>query len=173
MFSGRKKYKIQGYTRSHKKALVKSQVIELLRAGRIKTTPPKARLLKREFDRIVTAYKKGTTSSHQKVRSLLGENVRAFERLGDVIDEKLSDRNSGYTRLIKTLPRKGDNAEQVYVILVNTEYSEKKSKLREALEKREIKKKLSKNKSVEAVKEERNTGRQTVNKVADKRRNSK
>ncbi len=175
MYSNRKKFKIQGYTKSHKKALMKSQVVELIRNGRIKTTPTKAKALKKEFDKVVTAFKKGTPSSNKKVRAFFGENDRAIKRLGDVVEEKLSDRDSGYTRVIKTLPRKGDNADQAYVMLVNTEFEEKKSRLKQALEKKEDskKKKRGKTKQIEPVKDEKNTGRSVVTKQSDIRRNSK
>lgn len=135
MFTNRKKFKIQGYTGAHRKALIKSQIIELVRNGRIKTTPSKARALKSSFDRIVTHAKKKTDASRRHVAGLLGNNDRAVDRLFQVIEQNLQDRNSGYTRLIKTLPRKGDNAEQVYVMLVNTEVRERKSKVQAALSK--------------------------------------
>ncbi|MCA9386807.1 50S ribosomal protein L17 [Candidatus Dojkabacteria bacterium] len=137
MYSNRKKFKIQGKTASHKKALVRSLVIELIRNGRIKTTPKKAKVLKKEFDKLVTTFKKDTRKSNQIVMSFFAENKRAFDRLGQVVSDKLSDRNSGYTRVIKTLPRKGDNAEQAYVMLVNTEIKEKKSRLKKMLEERD------------------------------------
>ncbi|MCA9380877.1 50S ribosomal protein L17, partial [Candidatus Dojkabacteria bacterium] len=137
MYSNRKKFKIQGKTASHRKALVRSQVIELIRNGRIKTTPKKAKVLKKEFDKLVTTFKKDTRKSNQTVMSFFAENKRAFDRLGQVVADKLSDRNSGYTRVIKTLPRKGDNAEQSFVMLVNTEVKEKKTKLQKMLDDRE------------------------------------
>lgn len=176
MFSNRKKFKIQGYTKSHKKSLMTSQVIELIRNERIKTTPTKAKALKKEFDKLVTTQKKGTPSSVRTVKAFFNNNERSISRLNEIVDKYLNDRNSGYTRVIKTLPRKGDNAEQVYVMLVNAEFKEKESKLKEILEKQDKKAKSargSKAKKVEAVKENKNTGRKTVTKTVEKRRNSK
>ena len=49
----------------------------------------------------------------------------------------MQDRNSGYTYSARSLPRKGDNAQQMYVMIVNSEIKEKKSRLQKALEKRE------------------------------------
>lgn len=147
MFSSRKKIKIQGKTKAHKKALVKSQVIELIRNGRIKTTPKKAKLLKSNFDKLITKYKKGTDHSKNQVISFLGaKNKRAFDRLGQIIENQLQGRNSGYTRVIKTLPRKGDAAEQAYVMIVNTEVKEKKSKIQSVLNKQEEESKKGKGK---------------------------
>jgi large subunit ribosomal protein L17 len=176
MFSGRKKFKIQGKTKAHKSALMKSQMIELIRNGRIKTTPTKARALKKEFDKLVTAHKKNTVSGTKRVRSTFGENDRAIDRLAKIVTDKLSDRNSGYTRVIKTLPRKGDNAEQVYVMLVNTEFEEKKaSRIKDLLDKQE---QQSKGRGLRGrlggpKSDKVNTGRDTIVKKADKRRSSK
>ncbi|BCX13492.1 MAG: hypothetical protein KatS3mg085_024 [Candidatus Dojkabacteria bacterium] len=135
MNTNRKKIKLAGKKKSHREALIRSQVIELVRAGRIKTTPSKAKALKRVFDRLVTEGKKNTLASERRVRAFFGNNERSVVRFFDVVKEKLSDRNSGYTRVIKTLPRAGDNADQVYVMLVNTEVQEKKSKISKVLEK--------------------------------------
>jgi len=49
----------------------------------------------------------------------------------------LQDRNSGYTYSARSLPRKGDNAEQMYVMIVNTEEREKQTRLQKVLEQRE------------------------------------
>ena len=171
MYSNRKKFKIQGYTKSHKKSLVRSQALELIRNGRIKTTPTKAKVLRKEFDKLVTSYKKNTVSSKRKVNSFFRENKKSINKFENVVKEKLSDRNSGYTRIIKTLPRKGDNADQAYIMLVNTEFKEKESRLKKILDQNKEKKRVVE--KVEAVKQERNTGRKTVLKRADKRRNSK
>jgi large subunit ribosomal protein L17 len=135
MFTNRKKIKIQGFTAAHKRSLIRSQVLELVRNGQIKTTTRKAKLLKASFDKLVTLHKRGTTSALNKLKSDLGENKRTFERFDYVVTNFLQDRNSGYTRVIKTLNRKGDNAEQSYVALVNFEGKEKKSKIAQVLEK--------------------------------------
>ncbi len=138
MYSTRKKIKIQGKTASHRKALVKSQVVELIRTGKIKTSTKKAKLLKATFDKIVTAEKKKTISGDKAIRSFFGENERAIERFKFIVGDKLMDRQSGYVRVIKTLARPGDNADQAYVMLMNTELKEKGNKrVQKLLEKRE------------------------------------
>lgn len=165
MNTNRKKIKLAGKTKSHREALIKSQVIELIRSQRIKTTPSKAKALRRVFDKLVTEAKKDTLASRRRVSAFFGNNDRAVQRLFDVIKEKLNDRNSGYTRIIKTLPRAGDNAQQAYVMLVNTEAQEKKSKIAKIVEKQakneNSKKKVSKvNKKVDSNKAKKS---QTLN----------
>ncbi|GAB4284066.1 MAG: 50S ribosomal protein L17 [Candidatus Dojkabacteria bacterium] len=137
MYSNRKKFALQGKTAAHTKALVKSQIVELIRAGRIKTTPAKAKLVKKNFDKLVTKYKKGTAHSAKQVMSFFGENKRAFDRLEKVVKEHLSDRTSGYTRVIKTVPRVGDNAKQAYVMLVNYEVKDKLSQIQKLKQQRD------------------------------------
>jgi large subunit ribosomal protein L17 len=131
-----KKYRIQGTTSSHKHAMIKSLIIELIRAERIKTTPTKAKIVKSKFDRLVTHAKKDTQGSKGVLKSFFNSDERAISRLYSIAG-KLNDRNSGYTRLIKTLPRRGDNAQQVYVSIINTEVKEKTSKLQKTLARQE------------------------------------
>ncbi len=131
-----KKYRMQGKTASHTASLTRSLVMELLRAQQIKTTPAKAKVVKSKFDRLVTLAKKGE-GNKRLVQSFFASNEKAVNKFYKVIESQLQDRNSGYTRVIKTLPRKGDNAAQVYVMLVNADIKEKKSEVQKLLEKRE------------------------------------
>lgn len=132
MYTNRKKVKMQGKDKAHTKQVIKSQVTELIRAKRIKTTPSKAKIVKSAFDRLVTHAKKG---NEVYVKSFFANNEKAVARLNAIIKEHLSDRTSGYTRIVKTLPRKGDGAEQAFIMLVNTEVSTGKSALSKALQK--------------------------------------
>ena len=148
MNKGIKKHKIQGKTNAHRDALILSQVIELIRAERIKTTPTKAKVLKSKFDRLVTHAKKNTNAGNREIESFFRSNDRAIQRFNKVVETQLNDRNSGYTSIINTLPRKGDNAAQVYVSLVNMgEKKEKKSKIEKTLEAQSKKKKTKKEKN--------------------------
>lgn len=140
MYTTRKKYKMAGKKPSHRNAVIKSQVLELVRSGRIKTTPTKAKILKSQFDRLVTTAKKNTIASKRELSSFFGNNQKAADRLVMLAQTKLNDRNSGYTRTVKTLPRSGDNAPQAYIMLVNYEAKLKKSRLQKVLETQESKK---------------------------------
>jgi large subunit ribosomal protein L17 len=131
-----KKARMQGKTASHVAALTRSLVMELVRNQKIKTTPNKAKVIKSKFDRLVTISKRGE-SSQRLIESFFASNEKAITKFNKVVETQLQDRNSGYTRIVKTLPRKGDNAEQVYIMLVNAEVKEKKSEVQKLLEKRE------------------------------------
>lgn len=127
---------MQGKTPSHVTSVTRSLVMELLRNQQIKTTPAKAKVVNSKFDRLVTLAKKGEASK-PLVQSFFASNEKAMTKFYKVVETQLQDRNSGYTRVIKTLPRKGDNAAQVYIMLVNAEVKEKKSEVQKLLEKRE------------------------------------
>jgi len=140
-----KKYRMPGKKPSHRNAIVKSLVIELVRAEKIKTTPTKAKILKAEFDKLVTQAKKNNEASRRNVEAYFNSNEKAVNKLYKIVETKLGDRNSGYTHLIRTLPRKGDNADQMFVMVVNYEEKAKVSRVQKLLEKR---KKTEESKSV-------------------------
>ncbi len=131
-----KKPRMQGKTASHVASITRSLVMELVRNQQIKTTPTKAKIVKARFDRLVTLSKKGE-SSQRMIQSFFASNEKAIAKFNKVVETQLQDRNSGYTRIIKTLPRKGDNAAQVYIMLMNAEVKEKKSEVQKLLEKRQ------------------------------------
>lgn len=136
-----KKYKLQGKTASHTKSLARSLVLELVISEKIKTTKAKASVIKSQFDKLVTAAKKNTDSGKRVVESFFSSNQRSIDRFYSVVNTKLQDRNSGYTRIFRTMPRKGDGAEQVYIMLTSFTGEEEKSSVSSLLEKRKQSKK--------------------------------
>jgi large subunit ribosomal protein L17 len=131
-----KKYIMQGKDAEHTTAIIKSQVLDLIIHEKIKTTESKGKILKSRFDRLVTEAKKETPASRARVASFLGNNEEVVELFYKMVDKKLKDRSSGYTRVLHTLPRKGDGARQVFVMVMNTEVKEKESRAKKLLAKR-------------------------------------
>lgn len=164
---------MQGKTASHTDAIIKSQVIELLRNGKIKTTVKKAKILKANFDRLVTLEKKGTSGSKNKITSFFGNAKRATERLSFVVSKFLSDRTSGYTYSVKTLPRKGDNADMSLVEIINFDFKQKKTKIQKAKEKQEKQEEKKKSGGILARAAKAASARTNVEKKTERRRNSK
>ncbi len=146
MHKGVKRNKMEGKTSAHVRSVIKSQVVELIRNQKIKTTPAKAKILKSVFDKLVTSGKKEGESSKKGVEEFFGNNQRAVERFFAVVKTQLQGRESGYTRIFKTLPRKGDGAAQVYIMLTSTIEKTKKSEVDKLLEQKENSKKKSKKK---------------------------
>lgn len=170
MYSTNKKLKMPGKKASHRNAITRSLVMDLLRAERVKTTPTKAKIMKTQIDKLITAAKKDTGASKRTIQSFFASNEFAIEKLYKVAN-RITDRNSGYTRIIHTLPRKGDNSKQVYIMFVDFEAKEKKTKLQSLLEKKETK--ASKKVSKKAQKAERVKSEKVKEAVVSKSTNTK
>ncbi|CCV64899.1 50S ribosomal protein L17 [Alteracholeplasma palmae J233] len=98
-----------------RKALLRDLVTDLIINDRIVTTEAKAKELQKLADKMVTLAKEGTLSARRQAASLVRdemalENQTAVQKLFDVIAGRYTDRKGGYTRIIKTVPRRGDAA---------------------------------------------------------------
>ena len=100
---------MQNFNRNYnqRKALFKSQLQSLITWGKLTTTQPKAKVIKRLFDKLVTQASKGTVSARRLLAGKLSSQEHA-DRLVDVIAPLLSDRKSGFTTIQKTSVRRGD-----------------------------------------------------------------
>jgi large subunit ribosomal protein L17 len=136
MYTTRGKPKMAGKKPSHRDAIIKSLLIELIRGERLQTTPTKVKILKQEFDKLVNTAKQDTEASRRNVESKLTSTL-SVEKLYSKILPRLGDTTSGYTISARTLPRKGDNAAQTIVMIKGTEVKEKRSKLAATLEKQD------------------------------------
>ena len=96
-------------TSAHRKALFKNMVLSLIRHGRIKTTDPKAKELRRVADRMVTLGKQGDLAARRRAFAFM-QSHEAVKKLFEEIAPRFKDRNGGYTRVIKFGHRRGDAA---------------------------------------------------------------
>jgi large subunit ribosomal protein L17 len=106
-----------GGSSSHQKAILANLATSLFEHGRIKTTEPKARALRPYAEKLITHAKKGTLHNRREVMKKIRDKdvVHAlFAEIGPFF----SDRNGGYTRIIKVEARKGDNAPMAVIELV-------------------------------------------------------
>lgn len=110
-------YSKLGRDSSARKALLRSLVTSLLRHERIETTESKAKELRRIADQMITLGKRGDLHARrQALAYVLDEGVVA--KLFGEIAERYAGRDGGYTRILKTAPRKGDNAPMAIIELV-------------------------------------------------------
>ena len=117
-----------GYSRlrrtSHqRKALLRDLVTDLIIHGQIETTEAKAKELRKFADRMVTLGKKGTLAARRQAAAFVRaedakEGQTALQKLFGELAPKYKDRNGGYTRVIKTLPRLGDTAPMAVIQFV-------------------------------------------------------
>jgi large subunit ribosomal protein L17 len=107
-----------GRTASHREAMLSNMAASLLLHKRISTTLAKAKELRKYIEPIITRGKEDTTHSRRVVFSYL-QNKFAVSELFRDISQKVGDRPGGYTRILKTGFRKGDNAEMCIIELVD------------------------------------------------------
>ncbi|KAB2808108.1 50S ribosomal protein L17 [Phaeocystidibacter luteus] len=125
-----KKFNHLGRKAAHRKAMLSNMACSLIEHKRINTTVAKARELKKFVEPLITRSKEDSTHNRRVVFRYL-QNKEAVSELFREVSVKVGDRPGGYTRIIKTGNRLGDNAEMAMIELVdfNDLYSnEKKAK---------------------------------------------
>lgn len=113
-----KKFNHLGRTASHRKAMLSNMGASLLLHKRISTTLAKAKELKKFVEPLVTRAKEDSTHNRRIAFSYLKSKEAINSLFGEVI-EKVGTRPGGYTRIIKTGFRLGDNAEMCIIELVD------------------------------------------------------
>lgn len=106
-----------GGSASHQKAIFANLATALFEHGRITTTEAKAKALRPYAEKLVTKAKAGTLADRREVLKVI-RNKDVVHDLFAEIGPSFEGRNGGYTRIIKTLPRKGDNAPMAIIELV-------------------------------------------------------
>jgi len=107
-----------GRTHSHRDAMLSNMAVSLLKHKRIFTTLAKAKELRRFVEPLITKSKDDTTHSRRIVFRDLRDKYVVTELFSD-ISQKIGDRPGGYTRIIKTGNRLGDNASMCFIELVD------------------------------------------------------
>lgn len=113
-----KKFNHLGRTAPHRKAMLSNMASSLILHKRISTTVAKAKALRKYVEPLITKSKTDSTHSRRVVFSYL-QDKETVKVLFDEISEKVNDRPGGYTRIIKTGNRLGDNAEMCMMELVD------------------------------------------------------
>ncbi len=113
-----KKFNHLGRTASHRKAMLSNMASSLILHKRISTTVAKAKALRQYVEPLITKSKTDSTHSRRIVFSYL-QDKETVKVLFDEISEKVNDRSGGYTRIIKTGNRLGDNADMCIMELVD------------------------------------------------------
>lgn len=113
-----KKFNHLGRTNTHRNAMLSNMSVSLIMHKRIFTTVAKAKALKKVVEPIITKSKEDTTHSRRLVFQEL-QSKQAVTELFQNISQKIADRPGGYTRIIKTGNRLGDNASMCFIELVD------------------------------------------------------
>ena len=113
-----KKINHLGRTASHRAAMLANMAISLIKHKKITTTVEKAKKKKKYVEPLITKSKNDTTNSRRVVFSYLQDKFAVTELFKE-ISVKIADRPGGYTRIIKTGHRLGDNAAMCFIELVD------------------------------------------------------
>lgn len=113
-----KKFNHLGRTSSHRNAMLANMACSLIKHKRIFTTTAKAKELRKYVEPLITKSKEDTTHSRRVVFSNLKDKYAVTELFKEVA-QKIGERPGGYTRIIKTGNRLGDNASMCFIELVD------------------------------------------------------
>ena len=100
-----------------RKALLRGLTTQLIREGRVTTTKAKAKALRNEAERMITLAKEGTLSARRRAIGYIYDK-KLVHSLFEKAQERYGDRSGGYTRIVRTVARKGDNAQMAIIELV-------------------------------------------------------
>ncbi len=141
-----KKFNHLGRTASHRQAMLANMAVSLINHKRIATTLAKAKALRVYVEPLLTKAKVDSTHSRRTVFSYL-QNKEAVNELFREVSVKIADRPGGYTRILRTGFRLGDNAEMCIIELVD--YNE--NMLKEKATKKATRTRRSSKKATEEV----------------------
>ena len=111
------RYRKLNRTTSHRMAMIRNLTRDLVLNEKIETTVPKAKEVRSYVEKLITKAKKRTSTSYIILMSKLVQKD-VCQKLYETIAPKYIDRNGGYTRIIRTRNRKGDNAEMALIEFV-------------------------------------------------------
>ena len=106
-----------GGSPAHERLLLANLATSLFTHGRITTTEAKAKRLRPFAERLITKAKRGDLHNRREIMKVIRDKD-VVHRLVAEIGPHFEDREGGYTRIVKTMPRKGDNAQMAIIELV-------------------------------------------------------
>ncbi len=105
-----------GKPADQRRALLRALTTELIRNGRIKTTKVRAQALRSEAEKMITLAKDGSLTARRQAMGYIFDK-QLVHALFEQAPERYADRQGGYTRILRTVPRRGDNAEMAIIEL--------------------------------------------------------
>ncbi len=106
-----------GRPADQRKAMLRGLTTQLIREGRVTTTRARARALRDQAERMITLAKEGSLASRRRAIGYIYDK-KLVHALFDKAQERYGDRKGGYTRIFRTVPRRGDNAQMSIIELV-------------------------------------------------------
>src|SRR5688572_19547829 len=106
-----------GGSPAHERLMLANLAQSLFKHGRIQTTETKAKRLRPLAERLISKAKRGDLAARREVRKTIGEK-ESFLALFNDVAPRMANRDGGYTRIVKTGPRRGDSAPMAIIELV-------------------------------------------------------
>jgi large subunit ribosomal protein L17 len=106
-----------GRPADQRKALLRTLTTELIRNGRITTTKARAKAVRSEVEHMITLAKDGSLAARRQAIGYVYDK-QLVHALFEQAPERYGSRNGGYTRILRTIRRRGDNAEMAIIELV-------------------------------------------------------
>lgn len=100
-----------------RRALLRSLTTELIRHGRITTTLVRAKVLRSEVEKMITLAKEGSLEARREALGYIYDK-QLVHALFEQVPSRYGNRQGGYTRILHTVPRRGDNAQMAIIELV-------------------------------------------------------
>ncbi|HBR29152.1 MAG TPA: 50S ribosomal protein L17 [Firmicutes bacterium] len=101
----------------HRKALFRNLITDLIDHGKIETTEVKAKEIRKMAEKVIALGKKGDLHARREVAKVITDKAVA-KKLFDEVATRYTERNGGYTRVVKLGPRRGDAAPMALLELV-------------------------------------------------------
>ncbi len=106
-----------GKPADQRRALLRALTTELIRHGRITTTKVRAKVVQSEAEKMITLAKDGSLSARRQALGYIYDK-KLVHALFEQAADRYGNRPGGYTRVLNTIPRRGDNAEMAIIELV-------------------------------------------------------
>ncbi|MCD7892760.1 MAG: 50S ribosomal protein L17 [Erysipelotrichaceae bacterium] len=113
-----------GRVSSHRKAMLRNLATDVIMYGEIQTTVTRAKEVRSVVEDLISLGKRGDLHARRQAAAILQDVVdpetgkTAVQKLFDDVAPKYADKNGGYTRVLKTYNRKGDNAPMAVITLL-------------------------------------------------------
>ncbi|MBR4262282.1 MAG: 50S ribosomal protein L17 [Bacilli bacterium] len=111
-------YRKLGVDNKHRRSMLANLTKEVIVNGKIETTETRAKEVRKFVDKMITYGKNGDLVSRRKALAFLQNDDAAVKKVFNELAPKYAKRNGGYTRIIKTAERRGDNSLMAVIELV-------------------------------------------------------
>ena len=118
-------YRTLNRTSEHRKSLFKNMLNSLIKYEQITTTLPKAKELKPKIDKVITLGKKNNLQSKKNLISKL-QDMASVNKLINILSQRYEKRKGGYSRVIRSGYRYGDDAPMAIIELLDRDIQARK-----------------------------------------------